>query len=203
MKKFSLLAIVLALSSALLSAQTPSLTRQQRAAVLAAIAKNPPSAPVHGQMSSTPLPGSNIPAAGLPMIVPSFVTVGVALAPITSFQPTPCFGCLTTTNSGNTFGVTLPQPVIPTGTTLIQFVETFESNTYSGPVTLSVVVLNGTQVLSVSSVSGFIFPSIWSVFFLQDTPKVTNTELTAVAVITYGNNLQINKARAIPFWVTP
>lgn len=137
----------------------------------------------------------------MPPMIPGIVTVGAALAPISQAQPTPCFGCLITTTSGNTFGVALPIGVIPSGTPLLQFVETFDNQTYNGFVTLSLVILNGNNVLSVASVSGFIYPSIWSVYYLQNTPTVTGTKLIAAAVITSGLSGQTNQVKSIPFWV--
>ncbi len=206
MKKLALclvlaLAIPAALSAQASKVDKDSLTPKQLAAIYAAIAKQAPAAPAAGQLVSAPLPGPAPTAGQTPAIIPGVVTVGAALAPINQFQPTPCFGCLTTTTSFNTFGINLPIGVVPSGTPLLQFVETFDNQTYNGNVTLSMVVLNGNQVLSVSSVSGFIYPSIWSVYYLQNTPTVTGTKLTAAAVITSGVFGQINQVRAFPFWV--
>jgi hypothetical protein len=176
-----------------------SLTPKQLAAVLAAVAKTHPTSPIQGQLIATA--SGTAPAAGTPAIIPGIVTVGAALATFGQFQPAPCFGCLVTTASPNTFGIALPVGVVPSGNPILQFVETFDNQTYNGFVTLSLVVLNGDKVLSVGAVSGFIYPAIWCVYYLQNTPSITGSKLTAAAVITSGVNGQINQVKSIPFWV--
>ena len=209
MKKLWLFsAFVLALAlPAVMVAQAPivnqgaTLTPKQVTAALTAVAKTKAVPPAAGQLVSKSSPaGVAVPGTPVPVIAPGLFTVGTALADITQSQPTPCFGCLITTDSANTFGITLPQQVFPSGSATLQFVQTFENLTYNGPVTLSLVILNGNHVLSVSSVSGNIFPSTWYVYYLEPTPTVTGTALQAAAVITVGT---INQVRAMPFYVTP
>jgi hypothetical protein len=207
MKKLSLFcAFVLALTIPMaMSAQAPtvdqgSLTAKQLAAVIKAVKNHKPSNPLPGQLKA--YPSAPVPAAGdLPAIIPGLVTVGAAQGALGDAQPTPCFGCLTTTSSPDTFGLALPIGAVPAGTPLLQFVETFDNQTYNNLVTLSLVVLNGDTVLSVSAVSGFIYPSIWSVYYLVNTPTVTGSKLTGVAVITTGVNQQINQVKSMPFFV--
>jgi hypothetical protein len=205
---FSAFVLALALPT-LMVAQTPTvnqgatLTAKQITAVFKAIGKSKVKLPAAGQLVAKDLPAGSsaaVPTSTEPVIAPGLFTVGLPLADVNSSQPTPCFGCLITTDSPNTFGVTLPLQVIPSGNPDLQFVQTFENLAYNGNVTLSLVVLNGDHVLSVSSVSGGIYPSIWSVYYLVPTPTVTNTTLQAAAVITVGS---INQVRAMPFYVLP
>lgn len=203
---FSAFVLALALPAALF-AQAPtvnqgaSLTPAQVTAALRAVKTAKVQAPAAGQLVARSLPAGTVtPSSTLPVIAPGLWTVGTALADIGDFQPTPCFGCLTTTDSLDTFGIALPANVFASGSNTLQFVQTFQNLAYTGPVTLSLVILNGNKVIAVSSLSGGIYPATWYVYYLQPTPTVTGTTLQAAAVITVGT---INQVRSLPFYIVP
>ena len=207
MKKLWLFcAIVLALAPTALFAQAPTvnqgvtLTPKQISAALTAVKNAKVKQAGNHLVAVAGAPRVALPGTTEPVIAPGLFTVSEALAGLTDPQPTPCFGCLITTDNPNTFGIALPANVFSSSQGPLQFVQTFQNIGYTGNVTLSLVILNGNQVIAVNSLSGGIYPSTWYVYYLFDTPTITGTALQAAAVITVG---QINQVRALPFYITP
>src|SRR5882762_9881451 len=121
MKKLWLFVLALALPVAMV-AQSPTvnqgtiLTPKQITSALRAVKNAKVQAPAAGQLVARNSPaGLAAPSSSLPVIAPGLFTVGTALADITESQPTPCFSCLITTDSPNTFGLALPGNVFPSG----------------------------------------------------------------------------------------
>ncbi len=161
-------------------AQDAPTDAQIRAAALAAAKTTAPVEGV-GKLSATALP-EGLPAgwAG-PAMLPNFITVGEYLGPFL----TPCFGCLTTTTSPYTAGLTLPIASIPAGVPKLQFTYLFEDMSYTGPANFVLVVMQGTKVVLAKAFGGVIYPSIWAVDFNQPTPAVTGA-LKVFGVVLYG-----------------
>jgi len=144
------------------------------------------------QPAGSNLKGYAVPAAQTSSITSNpmigmFVTLGEAVAPLNQFQPTPCFGCLITTGSPNTFGVTLPSAIINHGSA-IQYVYTWQDVSWSDLVTASFVVMNGSKVINVASFQGFLFPSIWSLNWPTNAPYQTGGNFSVVAIVNYGTH---------------
>jgi len=116
-----------------------------------------------------------------------FVTLGEAVAPLNQFQPTPCFGCLITTADPNTFGITLPSAIVAKGSA-IQYVYTWQDVTWNDLVTASFVIMNGSKVINVASVQGFLAPAIYSFQWPTNAPYQAGENFSVVAIINYGTH---------------
>lgn len=130
------------------------------------------------------------PAASPAAILANFVTVGAALAPRNAQQPTPCFGCLTTTTSPNTLGLTLPLSFVTRATTpTVQFTFAFQDNSWNNVANLSFVLIRGSTVFNVVSIQGaFLYPSNWVYYWTTATPLTTGDTYTVVGLVNYGNH---------------
>jgi hypothetical protein len=153
---------------------------QIRAAALAA-AKT--IAPVEGAgtLHSMPLPEAPVAGTAGAAMLPNFITVGEYLGPFL----TPCFGCLTTTTSPYTTGLTLPMAAIPSGVPSLQFTYMFENMSYTGQANFVLMVMQGTKVVMAKAFAGGIYPSIWAVDFNEATPAVTGN-LKVFGFVLYG-----------------
>jgi hypothetical protein len=143
--------------------------------------------PAAGHLKSWGLPSGSAAATQVAPLanIANFVTVGQALAPISQFQPTPCFGCLTTTANPNTLGLTLPLAFVPPSVSAVQYTFVWEDLFWNDLVTASFVILRGSTVIDVFSVSAPIFPSIWSFNWVNPPPAPTGT-YAVVGILNYG-----------------
>jgi hypothetical protein len=137
-------------------------------------------------LRSYAVPAAQTSVTSNPMIG-MFVTLGEAVAPLNQFQPTPCFGCLITTASPNTFGITLPSAIVSKGSA-IQYVYTWQDVTWNDLVTASFVIMNGSKVINVASFQGFLEPSIWSLNWPTNAPYQAGENFSVVAIVNYGTH---------------
>lgn len=180
--KIALMAGVCLLPAAMWAQDAPT-DEQVRAAALAA-AKG--LAPVKGAGTMVGAPLAKAVSQGAwaagPALAPNFITVGEYLGPFL----TPCFGCLTTTSSFSTLGLTLPMAVIPAGVPQLQFTYLFEDMTYTGTATAALVVMQGTKVVLAKAFSGAIQANfIWAIDFNEPTPAVTGP-VKVFGIVLYG-----------------
>jgi len=137
-------------------------------------------------LRSYAVPAAQTSVTSNPMIG-MFVTLGEAVAPLNQFQPTPCFGCLITTASPNTFGVTLPSAIVSKGSA-IEYAYTFQDVTWNDVVTFSFVIMNGSKVINVESFQGGIVPAIWTDFWPTNAPYTAGENFSVVAIVNYGTH---------------
>lgn len=119
---------------------------------------------------SIPSPAAiGAPAGTVPPITGTLVIVGEDDLSV----GLPCFNCAPSPNG--VYGLSIPYPLgyIPTTVTAVDYIMSFEDNTFNGTCTLAFALMQGTTVLDSSSISAPIYPSIWYVQFPRTTPTAS------------------------------
>lgn len=143
---------------------------------------------------SVPSPAAiGAPAASVPPIVGTLVIVGeddLSLG-------LPCFNCAPAPNGG--YGLSVPYPLgyVPTSLTSLDYIMSFEDNTFTGTCTLAFALMQGTTVIDSESISAGIYPSIWYVQYPRTRPSASGNATLYGYVMCNGVQQSMLKSRIV------